>query len=154
MKRLLVLLPVLLISCIAEQSNQEELTAIILQAGDQEIPLTVEIADDENERERGLMNRTELPADQGMLFLFPTPAILSFWMKNTLIPLDVLYFDADQNFINMQTMDPCTVDPCPTYSSTHLATSALELSSGFYEERLAPLLQRKEATLQLRFAEE
>jgi len=154
MKRLLIFLSVLLISCIAQQSDQGELTAIILTAGDQEIPLVVEIADEPLELERGLMGREFIPNDQGMLFIFPSPKILTFWMKDTLIPLDVLFFDADGNFINMKTMDPCTADPCQTYSSNGLATSALELASGFYEQQLEPLLQQKGAVLQLRFAEE
>lgn len=138
----------------AQQNNPEGLTTVILQAGDEEIPIHVEIADDPDEQQVGLMNRTELSEDRGMLFLFSQPQILSFWMKNTLIPLDVLFFDAEGNFINVQTMDPCAGDPCMTYSSSALATSALELSAGFYERKLLPLLTKKGAALRLRFPEE
>jgi hypothetical protein len=55
----------------------------------------VEVARSEDEQERGLMFRTSLPADGGMLFPFPKPKIASFWMKNTVIPLDMIFVRAD-----------------------------------------------------------
>src|SRR3989344_2583652 len=154
MKRLLIFLPLFLLSCMTNQNEQEGFTKIILRAGDKEIPILVEVADDLDEHRIGLMNRTELPADRGMLFVFEQPQILSFWMKDTLIPLDILFFDEEGNFLNTQTMDPCMADPCPVYSSSGLATYALELVSGFSALRLQPLLSRRGAALQLRFAGE
>ncbi len=136
------------------QNDQTGLTKMILQAGDEEIPVLVEIADDPDEQQLGLMNRTELPEGQGMLFLFSQPQILSFWMKNTLIPLDVIFFDAQGNFAGVRTMDPCKQDPCTVYSSDSVATSALELSSGFYERKLLPHLGKQGAALRLLFPEE
>ena len=53
----------------------------------------IEIADDQAERAQGLMNRTELAADSGMLFIFDEPREAAFWMKNTLIPLDIIFAD-------------------------------------------------------------
>ena len=68
--------------------------AILTTPQGRELRVTVEIADDAAERAQGLMNRSALPADHGMLFVYERPQPASFWMKNTLIPLDILFFDA------------------------------------------------------------
>src|SRR5215207_10152122 len=68
--------------------GEPEATALITTA-EEEVELFVEVADDEAERARGLMLRTSLPDDAGMVFLYPEPTEGSFWMKNTLIPLSI-----------------------------------------------------------------
>lgn len=60
---------------------------------DLDLSIRVEIADDPAERAQGLMNRTSLDDRSGMLFIFEEPRSASFWMKNTLIPLDLIFFD-------------------------------------------------------------
>ncbi|NJM12390.1 MAG: DUF192 domain-containing protein [Synechococcaceae cyanobacterium SM1_2_3] len=77
----------------------------------------VEMAQTDDERGRGLMFRREMPADQGMLFVQPVgPAM--FWMKNTYIPLDLLYFDADGRLLQIQaSAPPCATPHCPIYAS-------------------------------------
>lgn len=77
----------------------------------------VEMAQTDEDRGRGLMFRREMPADQGMLFVQPVgPAM--FWMKNTYIPLDLLYFDADGRLLQIQaSTPPCTTPQCPIYAS-------------------------------------
>ena len=129
--KFLVLLSLLLASCM---SSREGLQKVVLSDGSREIPLWVELADDPPEQARGLMERTELGPDRGMLFIFPAPRPLSFWMKNTRIPLDALFFDEQGAFVNVQTMDPC-LDPCPTYSSGKPVKYALEVNAGFAEEQ-------------------
>lgn len=93
---------------------------------------TVEIANTDSEREIGLMHRTELPADHGMLFVFDEPRQVSFWMKNTLTPLDILYFDADRKLMQIYAnTPPCKQSECETYPSTSQSIQyALELPAG------------------------
>jgi uncharacterized membrane protein (UPF0127 family) len=92
---------------------------------------TTEFATDDASRERGLMMRTELAADHSMLFVFPDTEPRWFWMKNTLIPLDILYFGADRKLVSMQlNVPPCKADPCPAYPSDAPARYVLELPAG------------------------
>lgn len=92
---------------------------------------TVELATNEAAREHGLMMRTSLAPDHGMLFVFPDTAPRGFWMKNTLIPLDILYFDERRKLVSAQLdVPPCKADPCPIYPSTGPARYVLELSAG------------------------
>jgi uncharacterized membrane protein (UPF0127 family) len=92
---------------------------------------TVEIAADDASRTRGLMDRTEMAPDHGMLFVFEDDAPRAFWMKNTKIPLDMLFFDADRRLVSVQhDVPPCTADPCPGYSSGAPARYVLELNAG------------------------
>lgn len=92
----------------------------------------VEIADDAAERERGLMFREHLDADSGMLFVHAREEPLAYWMKNTRIPLDILYFDAQRRFVSIQAgVPPCSAgDACPNYPSAGPAKYVLELNAG------------------------
>jgi uncharacterized membrane protein (UPF0127 family) len=69
---------------------------VAIEAGDRKITFRVELARTEAERERGLMYRERLAPDAGMLFVFEHPSLLTFWMKNTLIPLDMIFIGADR----------------------------------------------------------
>ena len=151
MPRFFILLTVLLMSCSASHDSLQKIT---LQAGDHKVTLQVEVADEPAERAEGLMGRTELPEGRGMLFIFPESQNLSFWMKNTLIPLDILFFDERKKFIGWQSMEPCKIDLCKLYSSKKPATYALEVASGFFAQNIEPHLQRSEEPLRLRFPEE
>lgn len=109
-------------------------TITLVDPQDQEVVIQAEIAETDAQRQRGLMFRDYLDSDAGMLFIFDQPQELSFWMKNTLIPLDILYFDAEGNLVSSTTMTPCTSDPCPGYRSGGEATYALEVNAGYVEK--------------------
>jgi uncharacterized membrane protein (UPF0127 family) len=94
-------------------------------------PLQVELAETAAERQRGLMFRTHLPEDHGMLFIQPEAAPAAFWMKNTYIPLDILYFDSDGQLIELFTdVPPCTTPQCPIYASKTAVKYILEINAG------------------------
>ncbi len=115
----------------ASESNQS--ISLIAPDGTRK-NVQVEFARTAAEQERGLMGRTSLPDGTGMLFIFDTPRMLNFWMKNTLIPLDILYFDAQGALVSTATMQPCTstVDAeCMLYPSSNPAQYALEVPAGY-----------------------
>ena len=92
---------------------------------------SVEIADTQEEHALGLMYRDSMPADHGMIFLFPNEAPRRFWMKNTRIPLDIMYFDKDLKLVSISAdTPPCRVSNCPSYSSKAPAQYVLELNAG------------------------
>ncbi|MDE2235303.1 MAG: DUF192 domain-containing protein [Gammaproteobacteria bacterium] len=91
----------------------------------------VEIASTEAAREHGLMYRTHMAPDHGMLFVFSDAQQRYFWMKNTLIPLDIIFFDAHKRLINVSAnTPPCKTPECPTYGSAAPARYVLELNAG------------------------
>ena len=73
-------------------------------------PLRVEIAQTDPDRERGLMHRRSMGANDGMLFIFAEPAYHAMWMKNTLIPLSVAFVDSEGVILNILDMEPQTLD--------------------------------------------
>lgn len=97
--------------------------------------VVIEIADTDDTRQRGLMFRKTLAPTEGMIFVFPMPGDYPFWMKNTLIPLDMLWLDAQARIVAIaHSVPPCKADPCPTFpppNPTGPATYVVELVSGF-----------------------
>jgi uncharacterized protein len=77
-------------------------------------------------RSLGLMNRQEAPRD-GMLFVFEHPSSGGFWMKNTLVPLTIVFFDAQGKRVRMMSMVPCRTEACPIYDPGRVYRFALEL---------------------------
>ena len=91
----------------------------------------VELADDQDSQRLGLMFRESMAADHGMLFIFDGETQRGFWMKNTKISLDILYFDADRKLVYLhQDVPPCTTPDCPSYPSYHPSKYVLELNAG------------------------
>ena len=97
---------------------------------------TVELADDDAERARGLMFRDAMAEDRGMLFVHDTQEPQPYWMKNTRIALDILYFDNDRKLVAQQRdVPPCSLgDACPSYPSNAPARYVLELNAGQAEK--------------------
>ena len=93
----------------------------------------LEVADSPEERAVGLMGRQSLAQDIGMLFVFESEHILGFWMKNTLIPLDIIFINDDLTVVDVQTMRPeheIAPEPLPTYQSAAPALYAIEVNEG------------------------
>lgn len=91
--------------------------------------LQVEWATTPAAQQRGLMHRQTV--DRGMLFMFTDNQPRMFWMKNTLVPLDIMFFDASGRYVSSMNMLPCTADPCMRYPSGGPANYALEMPAGF-----------------------
>lgn len=126
MKKILVLFVLILVSgCV---NNVVE-----IDNGVGSIRVNVEIADDLDERRIGLMYRERLGEDNGMFFIFEDSKIRHFWMKNTLIPLDIIFISGDFEILNIEKALPCEEDPCKTYSSESDARYVLEVNQGFSE---------------------
>jgi uncharacterized membrane protein (UPF0127 family) len=96
------------------------------------------------QQQRGLMFRKRAPAD-GMLFVFRTASSGGFWMKNTLVPLKIVFFDSVGRQVRTFRMTPCTKDPCRIYSPGKQYRFALELPATDRREalRLGPLSELK-----------
>lgn len=97
------------------------------------VDIEAELAVTFSEQQRGLMFRRELPAGQGMLFLFSNAGSYSFWMLNTLVPLDIIWMDSERRIVFIsQNTPPCPpeVALCPTYGGNEAAQFVLELAAG------------------------
>ncbi|WP_018411227.1 DUF192 domain-containing protein [Methyloversatilis thermotolerans] len=94
--------------------------------------LSAEIAHTRDARMTGLMHRTELGADAGMLFVFPSSQVQCMWMRNTLIPLSVAFIDDQGVIINIEDMQPQTETP---HCAKRAARYALETRAGWFAAR-------------------
>lgn len=94
------------------------------------VTVRVEVVSTPETRQRGLMGRTALDDDTGMLFVWPEDASSSFHMKDTLIPLSIAFIAADGTVLRILDMEPCTADPCPTYDPRTSYRMALEVNKG------------------------
>jgi uncharacterized membrane protein (UPF0127 family) len=116
------------------------LTCTACSAGEPSVELkgkrfSVEVADTREKQALGLMFRDSMPMDHGMLFIFPREAPRSFWMKNTRIPLDIMYFNERLELVSMsQNTPPCRTRRCPSYPSALPAKFVLELNAGLASE--------------------
>lgn len=117
----LILFLTILIGC-------QKPTAISFENG---ATIEAEIADTAGERREGLMDRENLGVNEGMLFIFESEWPRIFWMKDTLIPLDIIFLDSQKKIIGIQTMQPCTKDPCKLHESVLPVKYAIEVNAGY-----------------------
>ncbi|MDD2665965.1 MAG: DUF192 domain-containing protein [Methanocellales archaeon] len=124
----LVTLAVLIIGCISDQPPEVSKQNQVCIKG---TCFYVELATTPDERARGLMFREHLDPDKGMLFIFEEEGVHPFWMKNTLIPLDIIWISEDKEvvFISKNTQ-PCEADICPSINPDKKAKYVLEVNGG------------------------
>ena len=96
--------------------------------------LRVQISDTPEERSRGLMGVESLPADEGMAFLYDAPSTGRYWMKDTLIPLSIAFWDESGRIVGSADMRPCgDRDPGPTYGAPSPYIGAVEANLGWFD---------------------
>jgi len=117
----------LFLACSSRRQEADSLPLGRLRVG--QAYLSVEVAFTSASRARGLMFRPSLPADRGMLFVYREPALVSFWMKDTSIPLDIAFADGEGVIFQMETMTPYSLD---SYLSQKPARYALEVNRGWF----------------------
>jgi uncharacterized membrane protein (UPF0127 family) len=95
----------------------------------------VEVVQKEEELRRGLQFRKSLDRGSGMLFIFKESWPYAFWMKDTLIPLDMIWMDDTRKVVHVEhNVPPCTMDPCPSYPPKQAALYVLEINAGYAEK--------------------
>jgi uncharacterized protein len=104
----------------------------ITRADGEPIELPVRHADTGARRAHGLMEVQDLPAGTGMLFTFDGERTGGFWMKDTLVPLDIAFVDSADEIVAILAMEPCETDPCPVYEPGASYRSALEVPQGWF----------------------
>lgn len=94
--------------------------------------IRAEIADEEGERQIGLMHRPSMPANEGMVFVFERPEVQCFWMRNTLIPLSIAFLDDEGRIVNIEEMKPLSDD---SHCSKKPVRFVLEMNKGWFDKR-------------------
>jgi uncharacterized membrane protein (UPF0127 family) len=130
----------------APEAASDLRTLTIEASGGESVEVRVEVADEPDEVATGLMNRTALGEERGMLFVFPSEEDHTFWMKDTLIPLSIAYMDSEGRIVDIQDMKALDDDP-PHYEPAEPARYALEVNKGFFDERGVEVGDRAELPL-------
>ena len=126
-----ILFIIIVLAILLTQFTFEKRTLQLENEKGNKITLKVEIADNSFKRSLGLMFRTTLKENEGMLFVFSNEAPRNFWMFNTKIPLDALHFNGKKQLVDYISMAPCKNLVCPTYPSNVRAQYVLEVNRGF-----------------------
>jgi uncharacterized membrane protein (UPF0127 family) len=107
---------------------------VVIEAEGVPRTLAVEIAETPEQQELGLMFRDFLPRNAGMIFVFPEDRARKFWMKNTLVPLSIAFYDRAGRIVSILDMEPCHDDPCPVYDPGVPYRGALEVNQGLFAD--------------------
>jgi uncharacterized protein len=133
MRRAALTVVLLTLAACGGGSDRDAGAQAVIATGDGEVVVDVEVADTERERRRGLMGRHALADDAGMVFVFPETVSGAFWMKDTLIPLSIAFYDEDGRILRILDMAPCRQDPCRLYDPRVAYRGALEVNRGAFE---------------------
>jgi hypothetical protein len=106
---------------------------VTISSSGHKLTLVAEVAGNEQAREVGLMGVKKLRDDQGMVFLFPSLVQASFYMKDTLIPLDIAFWDHSMNVTDILQMEPCNAGPCRLYTPANYYHGSIEVNKGLLE---------------------
>jgi uncharacterized membrane protein (UPF0127 family) len=110
-----------------------EVAEVTLSGDGGEVTIDVQVAGTDQQRQIGLMWRTDLPDDAGMWFEFEERIQSGFWMKDTLVPLSIAFID-EGTVVDILDMEPCEADPCDIYTPSEPYTDALEVNQGMFAE--------------------
>lgn len=136
MRRTLIAISILALVGCSHPAPTTTPTSLTIYGNEGPVKVTLWVADTEAERERGLMGKPSLAPDRGMLFLFADkggPVTTQFWMKDTLVPLSIAFWNADGRIVAIRDMVPCTADPCAVYGAPVPYIGALEVNEGFFK---------------------
>ncbi|MCH8501813.1 MAG: DUF192 domain-containing protein [Aliidiomarina sp.] len=122
---------------LADAVEQDLQTQTLCLVAAETVKIKAELATEPKSRERGLMERESLPAESGMLFVYPQNGMRAFWMYKTRIPLDIAYIGSNGRIQEIYSMEPCrSIFParCPNYPSQQPLRMALEVNQGKFAE--------------------
>lgn len=117
-------------SGMAQEGPQPRLPTVELTAGMHVIQ--AEVAQTRSEQSAGLMHRRSMGVNEGMLFVYDTPQVRCYWMRNTVIPLTIAFADDDGTIVNLKDMQPRSEQ---SHCSTRPVRYALEMNQGWFQER-------------------
>src|SRR5680860_268809 len=146
----LVLAVAILVGCSDSSNNNDEVSdpqatrppgspefargRVLIDTKGNSVLIDVDVAETDEQRAFGLMQRESMPDDEGMLFVFFEETTSAFTMRNTLIPLSIAFFDFDGEIVKILDMEPCEAEPCPSYDPGVTYRGALEVNQGAFDE--------------------
>jgi uncharacterized protein len=131
MKKPIIITLIVLCAFVAVFSARPDFKSLVIGSH----RFAIEIADTPEKHTLGLMFRQKISDDFGMLFVFPDDEVRFFWMKNTLVHLDIIYLNRNKQVIEIaRNVPPCQADPCPSYSSVAPARYVLEIRGNLAAE--------------------